>query len=212
MRIERKWFLAIAVVLTSLWLVVNPRTRADENRIRWDIISLGLSGTTPTINPGGNASAHAQDASMITVTGTGTFTVGESDDVTGGGTWKTIASDGTTVTGMGNYLVTRLIRFDVAPGDQNTAFHDNIGDGTLTDNRAGLVYLGIAYDDGTRGILVVSCHLGGNPLPQGPDATPASVFEGITASKGFVDYWNRVAPAGSPSTPNANRTLFHIHG
>ena len=36
--------------------------------------------------------------------------------------------------------------------------------------------------------------------------TPNTVFEGITASKSFVDYWNRVAPV-----PNVdgNRTVFH---
>ena len=48
------------------------------------------------------------------------------------------------------------------------------------------------------GILVVSCT---------GVAAPASMFEGITASKGYVDYWNRVAPAGGV---DANRTLFHI--
>jgi hypothetical protein len=43
----------------------------------------------------------------------------------------------------------------------------------------------IAYDDGSEGTLVVSCHLVG---------TPDSVFEAVTATKGFVDYWNREAP------------------
>src|SRR6266853_1915336 len=112
-------------------------------------------------------------------------------------------------TGMGNYQVSRLIRFEVAPGHQTSILRDNIGDGTLTDNRAGLAVFRIAYDDGSKGILAVSCHLNGNP-PSQADAAPASIFEGITASKGFVDYWNRVAPAGSPGTANANRTLFHI--
>ena len=63
------------------------------------------------------------------------------------------------------------------------------------------------WDVGGRGVLVVSCHLNGNPPPQGPDAAPPSVFEGITASMGFVDYWNRVAPVGGV---DGNRTLFHI--
>ncbi len=114
------------------------------------------------------------------------------------------------MTGKGDYRVTLLVRFEVAPGHQTSVLHDNIGDGTLTDNRAGLAILRVAYDDGSKGILAVSCHLSGNPPPQGPDAAPASIFEGITASKGFVDYWNRVAPTGSPGTANANRTLFHI--
>jgi hypothetical protein len=84
----------------------------------------------------------------------------------------------------------------VAPGTPNPANIDNIGN--PADARAGLAVLSIRYSDGSRGILVVSCHLGG---------TPDSVFEGITASKSFVDYWNREAP--TPGV-NADRTLFHI--
>jgi len=45
----------------------------------------------------------------------------------------------------------------------------------------------------------VSCHLVG---------TPDSVFEGVTATKGFVDYWNREAPPAPPG--NADRTTFHV--
>jgi hypothetical protein len=62
----------------------------------------------------------------------------------------------------------------------------------------GLAVLRIAYSDGDRGILVVGC--------TGATAPPA-LFEGITASKGYVDYWNRVAPA--PGV-DANRTVFHV--
>jgi len=58
--------------------------------------------------------------------------------------------------------------------------------------------LRIQYSDGEQGILVVSCHLVG---------TPDSVFEGITASKGFVTYWNAEPPL--PGV-DANRTLFHV--
>jgi hypothetical protein len=206
MRIDRRWFVAVAVLFLPLLVVGNAY---GETTYRWDIIRLSLTGTTPTINPDGMASALAQDGSKITVTGSGTFTVGD-ENVTGGGTWKTIAPNGTTVTGMGNYLVTRLIRFEVAPGHQTNGVLDKIGDGTLTDNRGGLAYLRIDYDDGRKGILVVSCRLPGNPPLLGPDASPASIFEGITASKGFVDYWNRVAPVGSFSTANANHTRFTI--
>ena len=60
--------------------------------------------------------------------------------------------------------------------------------------------MSIDYSDGSRGILVVSCHLAG---------TPDSVFEGITASKGFVDFWNREAPVDGR---DGNRTVFHEHG
>jgi hypothetical protein len=76
---------------------------------------------------------------------------------------------------------------------------DLIGD--PAERSAGLVVLRVAYSDGEQGTLVVSCHLVG---------TPDSVFEGITASKGFVDYWNREAPVGGFAPGNANRTLFHV--
>jgi hypothetical protein len=108
-------------------------------------------------------------------------------------------------TGSGTYKVTRLLRFSKSPGTQTSTIVDNIGNGTLADNRGGLAFFSIKYFDdlgnpihgvGGTGVLVVSCHLNGNPPPQGPDAAPPSVFEGITASKGFVDYWNRVAPVG----------------
>jgi hypothetical protein len=66
---------------------------------------------------------------------------------------------------------------------------------------SGLAVLRIEYNDGSHGILVVSCHGAG---------TPDSVFEGITASKDHVDFWNCVSPSGTPSGPNANRTSFHL--
>jgi hypothetical protein len=73
---------------------------------------------------------------------------------------------------------------------------DTIGD--RADSRAGLAILRISYSDGSRGTLTVSCHLQG---------TPASVFEGITASKSFIDYWSREADV--PGV-DANRTIFHV--
>lgn len=178
---------------------------ANARKMRWDIVHIS-SFTPVTANPGGMASARANDGSMITVTGEGTFELGDSEDVTGGGTWATFDSTGHPA-GNGTYRVTQLVKFSVAPGTQTNTLVDNIGNGTLTDNRAGLAFLRIAYSDGSGGVLVVSCHLNGNPPPQGPDAAPASVFEGITASKDFVGYWNRVAPA--PGV-DGNRTLFHV--
>ena len=72
---------------------------------------------------------------------------------------------------------------------------------------AGLVELGIQYFDNAgnaisgpngRGFLFVSCQLVG---------TPKSVFEGITATMGFTDFWNRLAPMNGV---DGNRTNFHI--
>jgi hypothetical protein len=101
------------------------------------------------------------------------------------------------MTDSGTYRVRRLIRFDLAPGTiVGTPIVDNIGDKAAA--HAGLAALAIRYSDGSHGVLFVSCKLPG---------APPSVFEGITASKGFVDYWNRVAPVAGV---NGNRTAFHI--
>lgn len=143
--------LALAIGLTSA-----RSARADESTFKWVIIST--------------ASAKAIDGSLITFTGTGTFIPGESEDVTGGGTWQTLAPDGVTVTGSGNFIVTRFVRFDLAPGAvANPSIH------------AGLSVLQVDYLDGSRGVLIQSCHLPG---------TPASVTEGVTATKGFTNFWN----------------------
>src|SRR2546427_3411394 len=91
-----------------------------------------------------------------------------------------------------------LVRWEEAPGSFPAAA-DNIGN--PVNFLSGLAVLSIEYSDGSHGILVVSCHGAG---------TPDTVFEGITASKDFVDYWNRVPPSGTPTGPNANRTSFHI--
>jgi len=194
MRIERRWFVRIPLLLLAL-VVVGVEARADDKMIRWDIVSL----QPPNAMAGGIASARANDGSKITLTGSGTFAEsdGDDDDVTGGGTWMTFDSVG-RVTGNGKYKVTGLVRFEVAPGVAPPGLIDHIG--RAADAHAGLAILRIRYSDGSRGILVVSCHLLG---------TPDSVFEGVTASKGFVYFWEREAPSDVPFR-DANRTVFHI--
>jgi hypothetical protein len=196
MRTYRRRF-RISLILLVLPLIFALSARADgdgdrrETTYRWDIIKIPNSNP-PTVFEGGFASALADDRSSITVTGHGTFEPREPDEVTGGGTWTTFAPDGITVTGSGTYRVRKLIRFDLAPGVL-TGVVDNIpgAKGDLTDTRAGLMFVKIAYSDGSKGVLVFSCGL---------DGSPASVFEGVTASKGYTDYWNRVP----------GLTLFHI--
>jgi hypothetical protein len=205
MRLNRWWIFGAALSLLPVLVVADERD--DAATIRWDIIHIvTFSPSGNVIAEGGMASALAQNKSMISLTGSGTFTLGDSDDVTGGGTWKTVAPPPESTTHSGTYRVTRLIRFDVAPGAQTSNAKDLIGDGTLADNRGGLAILRIAYSDGSKGILVVSCDLPGNPAP-GPAGSPDTLFEGITASKGFVDYWNREAPVAKV---DGNRTLFHV--
>jgi hypothetical protein len=178
----------------------------QEVKYRWDLIHITSFNPT-VVFPGGSASALANDGSKITLTGRGTFEPCDPAEVTGRGRWTTFDASGAQ-TGSGRYRVTELIRFTVAPGFNNGSTIDNIpgATGDLTDNRAGLMFVKIAYSDGSKGVLVVSCDLPGGPGPDRPGAPP-TLFEGITASKGFVDYWNRVAPV-----PNVdgNRTLFHV--
>lgn len=191
----RGWLLGITVVLLSITATVSPAF-GQAAHVRWDIISLNPPADV-IADPGGIASALANDGSKIVLTGAGTFVApasgsGTSSAVTGG-TWETFTA-GNVSTGNGAYWVMGLVRWEQAPGTPPN--FDNIGD--PAERSAGLAVLRIQYSDGERGILVVSCQLVG---------TPASVFEGITASKGFVDYFNRQAP--TPGV-DANRTLFHV--
>ena len=174
----------------------NFSASASNHHMRWDIITVNFA--TGTASAGGVASARANlDLSKITLTGSGTFrsNPGNPQDVTGGGTWQTFDASGGS-TGSGSYTVTGLVSFIVAPGTFPLP-HDNIGNSA--DVRAGLLVVRVAYSDGSEGTLVVSCHLTG---------TPDAVFEGVTASKGFVDYWNGEAPPAPPG--DANRTNFHV--
>ncbi|OLD38254.1 MAG: hypothetical protein AUI57_07625 [Candidatus Rokubacteria bacterium 13_1_40CM_2_68_8] len=158
----------------------NFSASASNQHMRWDIISVDFG--TGTLSASGMASARANlDLSKITLTGSGTFRSNPGNP---------------RPTGSGSYTVTGFVSFTLAPGTPPLP-HDNIGN--LADARAGLLAVWIAYSDGSEGTLVVSCHLVG---------TPNDVFEGVTASKGFVDYWNREAPAAPPG--NANRTAFHV--
>lgn len=193
--------LTLTCVLGATCWLTAARVRADdETRMRWDIIALTAG---PTVNPGGQASATDNTNDTITLTGSGTFVVRpgreddheESRDVTGGGTWMITTGSGSS---SGTYQVTGLVSFAQAPGTFPGAA-DAIGN--PASFRAGLAVLSIEYSDGSHGILVASCHGKG---------TPDSVFEGITASKDFVDFWNRLAPSGTPTGANANRTAFHV--
>jgi hypothetical protein len=168
---------------------LNSTSESDQ-KYRWDIISVNFA--TSTASAGGIASSSDNDGSKITLTGSGTFGPNGENDVTGGGTWVKSGKS----TGSGTYKVTGLVRFELAPGTFPLN-HDLVGN--KADARAGLAFLRIRYSDGSRGVLAVSCHIAG---------TPDAVFEGVTASKGFVDFWSREAPPAPPG--NANRTAFHV--
>lgn len=183
----------LATAAVAMAFAGGATGRGNDDAVRWDIVSIDFAAGT--VSAGGIASARAEDGSKITLTGAGTFDPDKSQKVTGGGSWTTFSSGGAT-TGSGTYKVKALVHWVQAPGSP-PPLTDLIGE--PEDGSAGLAVLRIRYSDGSTGTLVVSCHLVG---------TPDSVFEGISASKGFVDYWNREAPPAPPG--DANRTLFHV--
>ena len=174
-----------AMILSSVAKANIPVLRDDDDTVvRWDIVHI--PPLCPT--PGGNASAttHHNNNSTITLTGSGTFEPGDRKEVTGGGTW-------TTASGSGTYRVTELVSWQPAPGVFNCS------PDTIPGQRsAGLAVLRIRYNDGSKGVLMVSCRLSG---------TPQEVFEGIAVSKGFVGYPHNIEPMMGV---DANFTLFHI--
>ena len=193
--------LAVLVLLVVSPLAGSASGGSGNTKYQWDIINFDFA--TSTITAGGHASAFATGSGgsihtgKITVTGHGTFrsNPGNPQDVTGGGTWQTFDGTGSP-SGSGTYQVTGFVDFHVAPGSLPDSVTDNSG--IKADVRSGLAVFQIAYDDGSAGVLVVSCDL--------PVGSPNNLFEGITASKGYVDYWERdPAVAGV----NANRTNFH---
>jgi hypothetical protein len=190
---SKKWLLGIWVGMLLI-MAVATAAFGQTRRIRWDLISLDFSTVPVTVNPGGVAAALANDGSLILFTGSGFFlgaaeAVGQPEAV-GEGTWATSGPIGAA---SGTYRVIEKVIWKQAPGMQGPTI-DNIG----PNPRPGFVVLKIAYSDGSIGTLGVSCHLVG---------TPDQVFEGVTATKGFVGFFNRVPPL--PGV-NANRTLFHL--
>src|SRR5881396_4350200 len=182
----------LTALLLGAALPLSVAAGSGNHLMRWDIISVDFA--TGTLSAGGMASALANDGSKITLTGSGTFGVGEDDGVTGGGHWTTFDETGSP-TGSGTYKVTRLVSWVAAPGTPPLP-HDNIGN--RADESAGLAVLKIRYSDGSRGVLTVSCELVGSPH---------EMFEGVTVTKGPIDYWNREAP--TPGV-DADRTNFHV--
>ena len=144
----------LAVLALGVSFQVGHLTAQVPLKIRWQIT--------------GEASAKAEDGSVITLTGNGNFTAGSREDVSGGGSWIVRSASG-EITGNGTYIVMELLGWQEAPST------------SIGADRAGLVLLRIKYSSGSEGFLFVSCHLAGSP---------ESVFEGITASMGFVQFWN----------------------
>jgi hypothetical protein len=197
-RMNRGQVLKGAVGLGVAGVLLGPRAAfggGDNALYRWDIVNLGFPEPL-CAEEGGDASSKSQDGARITVTGSGTFRdnggVGHPQNVTGGGTYKITAGSATPAQ-EGTFEVVHFVSFDVAPGTLPIA--DCIGN--VADARAGRMTVAVRYSDGSDGILELGCHL---------DGSPDSIMEGITATKGFVTFWNHEQPAPGVE---GNRTLFH---
>jgi len=176
--------MALALACESSAPVAAPSTS------RADALSASVGAPTAAAQIGwqifSSASATAADGLKIIVTGNGTFVApagsgGTSSAATGGGNWETRDASN-VVTGSGTYEVTGLVRWERA-----LASNPNIPGST-----AGLAVLRVEYSDGSAGTMTISCRISG--------AQPGR-FEGVTASKGFVDFWN-------PTLPGPN--VFHV--
>jgi len=156
----------------------HSREQRDEGRDhfrgKWDfakVVDMRIAA------PGGTGTASAENGSRITLTGGGTFDL-PSGRVTGGGTWQTQDPSG-AITGSGEYRVRSFVSWTLSAGSLSCPpFGDILGN--CEDARGGLLVLVVDYLDGTEGVLKFSCRLFG---------APESMFEGVTMSKGFVDYW-----------------------
>jgi hypothetical protein len=183
-----------AMALVVLGPLAGPQAvlAGDNALYSWDIVNV-LGGC---VAAGGEASSKSLDNARITVTGSGTFrdNPGNSQSVTGGGEW-TITPGTATPAGSGTYEVTRFISFDLAPGAP-PPIGDCIGDPEA--RRAGRLTVAILYSDGSEGVLEVGCRLVGSP---------GSIMEGVTATKGFVTFWNHEEPVPGAE---GNRTIFHL--
>lgn len=185
-------------ILILLVMAAAPHASAEPTHVRWDIATVPCTGPNNgypcALNPGGSATAMALDCSIpptppsttppfgcttITLTGSGTFVVPEDGDsskeVTGGGTWKVVAADGSVTSGT--YVVTELVLWRkteplAVPECGACETTDNIG--KLSEATGGVAVLLVAYSDGTKGVLEFGC----SGLPD-----PLSVTEGITATK-----------------------------
>jgi hypothetical protein len=166
-------------------------------------VQFRAPGAPNIVSPGGSDSAVNNDANgkpklRITITGSGTFSSWDSTNVTGGGDY-TISDLQGNVMDNGSYTVTALVSWvldSLSPSPPVQV--NNITGSSAEDFRNGMAIFRIAFTDGSKGILVVSC--------AGPGATQ-NPYEGISITKGVVHF-----QVPDPPVPNVdgNRTGFTV--
>ena len=177
--------------------------RGQDTKLRWDLISVQFRAPSAPdiVSPGGSDSAVANNPAgmprlRIKLTGSGTFTQWDPTDVTGGGEYVITTPQGALVD-SGTYTVTQLISW-VFDSVQLPVNVNNVTGGAAEDFRNGLAVFRIAYSDGSKGVLIVSCH--------GPGASD-DPYEGISVTKGTVHFQVPDVPAANV---DANRTVFTV--
>lgn len=180
--------------------IATVNAQEEATVYRWDIFKFATRDPY-SFGEGGIAYAFAQDGTVITLTGSGTFQLDDPTAVSGGGTWITFPEHGLRPTGEGTYAVTELISFVEAPGTIPPVITDVIGERTAA--RGGLAILRVAFTDAEgnaagEGVLTLSSRL--------PFDSPAVMFDGMTVTQGYVAYWDRHEPVRDV---DANRVVFH---
>jgi hypothetical protein len=186
--------LVLALTLGVAMMAPGPALGGNalgHEKVRWDLIQLGGTGSTTTALPGGtDVGLDAATGDTVEVTGSG-IVKPDSGDVTGGGTF--VHMHGGSVFAQGFYVVTGLVSWEQRAG---TFPAPNDGVGHLSQASAGILTLDIqAFADGGSpsgipGVLIVNCHF---------PTTPEAGEEGIELEILTFHF----EPAGGV-------TLFHV--
>jgi len=203
---KKHWIGSVASMSATVLLSLSGASPArGQDKIRWDMISVQFRApSAPNIvSAGGADSAVNNDATgkpklRITITGSGTFSPWDPTDVSGGGDYMIRDMSGNVVD-SGSYTVTALVNWvldSLSPSPPVQV--NNITNTSAEDFRNGMAVFRIAYTDGSKGVLVVSC--------AGPGATDKP-FEGISVTKGVVHFQVPDAPVANV---DGNRTGFTI--
>jgi hypothetical protein len=188
--------LGLVLALTLGVAMMAPGSALGGNalgheKVRWDLIQLGGTGSTTTALPGGtDVGLDAATGDTVEVTGSG-IVKPDTGDVTGGGTF--VHMHGGSVFAQGFYVVTGLVSWEQRAG---TFPAPNDGVGHLSQASAGILTLDIqAFADGGSpsgipGVLIVNCHF---------PTTPEAGEEGIELEILTFHF----EPAGGV-------TLFHV--
>jgi hypothetical protein len=172
----KRTFFAAVVVASTLTVGAAPAlaSRATDNHASY----TWVIGAVP---PGSSDTAMAADGSTITMSGSGQMKAGPGHFANGGGTY-TLTRGGQTTSG--SFTVTGIGGF--------VSYGSGAAQGLPANFFGGQVKLRVSLDNGSSGLLTVTCELG---------SPPAGHTEGITVILG---------PGGAFTKKVSGNTVF-IH-